>query len=233
MSETDHSAPEDEERILAAEYVLGVLSLRERRAVEVRIAREPAFAREVADWEGRLGGLADGVRPVTPPPRNWNRIEAALAPKATKPGLWQSVTFWRSFAIGSAALAAASLTTLAYVGLVAPPREPMLATLGGSGGQPNFVAAVSPRGDSLMVVPASLLTSDQRAMELWVIPPGDRPHSLGLIQPGQPVRIDVPPALRARLTPDAVLAVSLEPPGGSPTGLPTGPVIANGKLTNL
>jgi anti-sigma-K factor RskA len=234
MSETDHSAPQDEEQTLAAEYVLGVLGLSERRAVEVRIGREPAFAREVADWEERLGGLADGVRPVTPPPPTWDAIETALAPpKLAQSGLWQSVIFWRSFAIGSAALAAASLTALAYLGLVAPQREPMLATLGGSGGQPNFVAAVSPRGDSLIVVPAALLTSDQRALELWVIPPGDRPHSLGVIKPGQPVRIDVPPDLRARLTRDAVLAVTLEPPGGSPTGLPTGPVVANGKLTSL
>jgi anti-sigma-K factor RskA len=234
MSETDHIAPQDEERVLAAEYVLGVLSMRERRAVEMRIEREPAFASEVADWEARLGGLADGVRPVAPPAQIWDRIEAALAARnPAPPGLWQSVTFWRSFAIGSAALAAASLTALAYVGLVAPQREPMLATLGGSGGQPSFIAAVSPRGDSLTVVPAALLTSDQRALELWVIPPGDRPHSLGMIQPGQPVRIDVPPALRARLTPDAVLAVTLEPPGGSPTGLPTGPIVANGKLTSL
>ena len=31
----------------------------------------------------------------------------------------------------------------------------------------------------------------------------------------------------------SVLAVSLEPPGGSTTGLPTGPVIGTGKLTNL
>jgi anti-sigma-K factor RskA len=31
----------------------------------------------------------------------------------------------------------------------------------------------------------------------------------------------------------AVLAISLEPPGGSTTGAPTGPVIAQGKLTAL
>ena len=39
--------------------------------------------------------------------------------------------------------------------------------------------------------------------------------------------------LPGRLTADAGLAVSLEPPGGSPTGQPTGPVIASGKLTSL
>jgi anti-sigma-K factor RskA len=37
----------------------------------------------------------------------------------------------------------------------------------------------------------------------------------------------------ARITPDATLAVSMEPPGGSPTGQPTGPVIASGTLTSL
>ena len=65
-------------------------------------------------------------------------------------------------------------------------------------------------------------------MELWLIPsgPDQRPHSLGLIQPGQPIRLTIPPDLAGRVTPDATLAVSLEPPGGSPTGQPTGPVIA-------
>src|SRR5262249_26967631 len=67
----------------------------------------------------------------------------------------------------------------------------------------------------------------------WLILPDQRPRSLGLIQPGQPIRLTIPPDLAGRLTPDAALAVSLEPPGGSPTGQPTGPVIASGKLTSL
>ena len=83
------------------------------------------------------------------------------------------------------------------------------------------------------MVPATLLTNDPRAIELWLILPKQRPRSLGLIQPGQPIRLTIPPDLAGRLTPDAALAVSLEPPGGSPTGQPTGPVIASGKLTSL
>jgi anti-sigma-K factor RskA len=109
-----------------------------------------------------------------------------------------------------------------------------MATLGGSAGQPNFVAAVTAQGNSLVIVPAALLTSDPRSYELWLIPSGDtRPRSLGLVQPGQPIRLDIPADLAGRITRDATLAVSLEPPGGSPTGQPTGPVIAAGKLTNL
>jgi anti-sigma-K factor RskA len=84
-----------------------------------------------------------------------------------------------------------------------------------------------------MVVPAALLTSDPRAMELWLIPAGDKPHSLGLIAPGRPVRIEVPRDLVDRIGANSALAVSLEPPGGSPTGQPTGPVIASGRLTSL
>jgi anti-sigma-K factor RskA len=84
-----------------------------------------------------------------------------------------------------------------------------------------------------VLVPATLVNSERRTLELWLIPPGDRPHSLGLIEPGKPVRIQMPPALVERLTNSASLAVSLEPAGGSPTGLPTGAVVASGKLINL
>jgi anti-sigma-K factor RskA len=73
----------------------------------------------------------------------------------------------------------------------------------------------------------------QRVLELWVIAPGDQSRSLGLIEPGRPIHINLPAALIQRVAPDAMLAVSLEPPGGSPSGLPTGPVIASGKLTRL
>ncbi len=90
-------------------------------------------------------------------------------------------------------------------------------------------------GGSLVIVPASLLTANQKSMELWLIPTGAqaRPRSLGLIAPSQPVRITVPPNLVPFVTPDASLAVSLEEPGGSRTGAPSNDIIAVGKLTNL
>jgi anti-sigma-K factor RskA len=237
MSADDTMDPGDSGNFIAAEYVLGVLGAEERREVERRMAQEPALALEVAFWEERLAGLADAVAPVAPPPAAWSRIETAIAaPAAARPAsVWHSLAFWRGFGIASAALAAASLAALVYIGLLPAARAPLMATLAGSSGQPNFVAAVTATGNSLVVVPAALLTNDPRAIELWLIPPGpdQRPRSLGLIQPGQPIRLTIPPDLAGRLTPDAALAVSLEPPGGSPTGQPTGPVIASGKLTSL
>jgi anti-sigma-K factor RskA len=234
MSMDDTIDPADGGNILAAEYVLGVLGADERREVERRLALEPALASEVAFWEERLGGLVDAVAPVPPPAQVWSRIEATVAAPAARPvSVWQSLAFWRSFGIASATLAAASIAGLAYIGLVPSRQPPLMATLTGAGGQPNFVAAVTATGNSLVVVPATLLTNDPRAIELWLVLPNQRPQSLGLIQPGQPIRLTIPPELADRLTPDAALAVSLEPPGGSPTGQPTGPVIASGKLTNL
>ena len=220
--------------IIAGEYVLGVLSAAERREVERRLAREPALASEVALWEERLTGLADAVAPVAPPDAVWSRIERAIGTGARAPSVWQSLTFWRSLSIVSATLATASIAALVYIGLVPGARVPLMATLSGGAGQPNFVASVTATGNSLVIVPAALLTNDPRAYELWLIPTGEtRPRSLGLVQPGQPIRLDIPSDLAGRVTPDATLAVSLEPPGGSPTGLPTGPVVAAGKLTNM
>src|SRR5262245_745281 len=171
MSETDHSdATEGGDPIVAGEYVLGVLDASERSAVAQRIEREPAFANEVAFWEERLGGFADEVKPVTPPDAAWSRIEAAIAAPAARPAfalgnLWQNLFFWRIVGIGASGLATACLAALAYLGTVAAPeRTPLLATLGQQGGQPGFVAAIG-SGGSLVIVPAWLLTANQRSEE--------------------------------------------------------------------
>ena len=233
MSDDNTIDPADRGNLVAAEYVLGVLGAEERREVERRLMHEPALAAEVAFWEERLGGLADAVAPVVPPQHTWSQIEAAIAsPQAARPAsLWQNLAFWRGFSIASGTLAAASIAALVYIGLIPAARAPLMATLAGSSGQPNVVAALT--GNDLLVVPAALLTNDPRAIELWLILPNQPPHSLGLIHPGQAMRLTIPPDLADRLTPDAALAISLEPPGGSPTGQPTGPVIASGRLTRL
>jgi anti-sigma-K factor RskA len=234
---SDSSQKDHEGRgLTAAEYVLGVLGPEQRRAAERRLGRDAAFAREVAYWERRLGVLAESVPDVAPPQDGWARIEAALGrePGARRTSVWQSLSFWRGLAMGTSALAAACLAALIYVGTVAPPGAPLVAKLDAEGGQTGFVAAVSSGGGNLTIVPAALLTAqEQKTLELWLIPAGEKPHSLGLIDPSRPVTINVPKDLLSKVNSEAVLAVSLEPPGGSPTGQPTGPVIANGKLAAL
>lgn len=224
--------------LTAAEYVLGVLNASERRAAESRIARDHAFAAEVAFWEERLGGLAAMVPAVTPPASAWARIDAALdrakPGAAPSEGLWQSLAFWRTLAISASALAAACLAGLIYLAQVPGLAPPLVAKLDEESGKSGFFAAANPADGTLTIVPAVVLTGEQQhALELWLIPAGDKPHSLGLVDPGRPIKVVIPPALRPHVTADSVLAISVEPPGGSPTGQPTGPVIANGKLAVL
>ena len=241
--DNDHIAPEDEGRVLAAEYVLGVLSAEERRKVEARMAEEASFAREVEGWEERLGGMASYVPPATPPAQTWLRIEASLGADRRRPPPCNRHRRGRASRSGAPSASAPPRWPLrASPGSSISARirqrrcraRPLLATLTGlKTNQPNFVAAIGADGVSLTIVPAALLTTDKRSMELWLIPQGGKPASLGLIAAGQPVRLNVPPELLQHVGRGATLAVSLEPPGGSPTGQPTGEVIAHGNLTNL
>jgi len=223
----------DDHRPVAGEYVLGVLSEAERRAFEARMARDPRLRAEVEYWEERFGALASEVKPIDPPPHVWANIEAAIAARSGRGSLWQNLSFWRWATIGSAAVAAVSLMVLAYIARAPAPSPPLIAKLEASGGQASFVATVDSKNAGLTIVPASVPAVNQRALELWLIAPGEKPQSLGLIESDRPVHIAVPARLVQGIAPQATLAVSLEPPGGSPTGQPTGPVIASGKLTNL
>src|SRR5262245_28022500 len=231
MSDTfEHSEMRDDD-LLAAEYALGVLAGAERTSAEQRVAREPAFARLVADWEQRLAPWAGEIPEVAPPPQLWDRISGALPAQTQNGGLWQSIAFWRGLSFAAGALAAACLATLIYLGAFTQ-QQPLVAAIEG-GGQRHFVATIDARRGTVAVVPAAFSADATRVPELWLIPPDGRPRAVGLLRADQTVTLSLPAELAALAKDNAVLAVSLEPPGGSTTGLPTGPVIATGKLTSL
>ena len=67
---------------LASAYALGTLTLRARRRFE-RLRRDRADVdMAAAQWEARLGQLAQAVAPVRPSPRVWQAIEARTLPPA-------------------------------------------------------------------------------------------------------------------------------------------------------
>jgi anti-sigma-K factor RskA len=236
MSEiTDHNGkprgdlPEDE--LLAAEYALGVLGAAERAQVERRIVRDRAFAGLVAAWEVRLAPWAAEIADVNAPPHVWDRIAEALPPQHVQSvRLWDSLAFWRVFGLASA-LAAACLAAFVYLGTLSQ-APPLVAAIDG-GGHHHFVATIDAKRGTVAVVPAAFTADATRVPELWLIPADGKPRPLGLLSADRTVTIAIPTNLAAQTVTNAVLAVSLEPHGGSPTGLPTGPVIAQGKLTNL
>jgi anti-sigma-K factor RskA len=72
------------------------------------------------------------------------------------------------------------------------------------------------------------------AWELWMLREGDqRPVSLGLITTHETQDVVLPQELSAAVNAAAGLAMSVEPKGGSPTGIPTGPILYKGLCTRL
>ena len=228
---TEQGALPDDE-LLAAEYALGVLAEAERASAARRVARERAFAELVARWEERLAPWAAEIAEVPPRAQVWESILARLPSQAApRPSLWQNLAFWRPLALASGALAAACIGALVYLGGLS--REAVLVAELNGNGKHALVATVDPRRSTVLAVPANLEVTGNRVPELWLIVPGKDPRSLGLIDAQKPVALAVPARLLAEATNEAALAISLEPPGGSPTGQPTGPVIAVGPLTKL
>lgn len=215
--------PEDRADALAAEYVLGVLSLSERMAVEAQMKTDAAFALRVADWEARLAPLNDAYAEV-PAPDLMPKIEARLFPAPARP-VRRSPFGWLVRGVLGAMTAA--VLVLAGIALFAPPvPAPLIATLGEADAPLRFEARFD--GAALIVTRvAGGAAPDGQVQEVWLIAPEAAPVSLGLL-PGDSLTVPYP-AAPAGWT----LAVSLEPAGGSPTGAPTGPVLAAGTITDL
>ncbi len=214
---------------LAAEYVLGTLRGGARRRFETLMGAHPSLREAVARWQERLHPLADTVPVVAPPPRVWQAIEARLdgrpQPAVAPRSIWSGLAFWR----GWSALATAAAVVMAVL-LVQPTplAPPVVVVLAAPEGANAFVASVSADGRSLVVRPLATLDVDAtRALELWAVPGQGAPRSLGLIQLDRTTVLQREQVLNGT----AALAVSLEPPGGSPTGAPTGPILYTGAVT--
>lgn len=242
--------------ILAGEYVLGVLDAAQRAGAERRIASDPGFARLVTQWENRLAPLLASLGSEPVPAHLWPRIRTSLgwpAASAGSPRLWQRTGFWQGMTALAAALAlvavfsrrdlspTAPVSTPVAVTPTTPPTaaEPEQATrpvtpLLHDDGTPGWLASVDKtQGKVLMVPVPAAADAAGRAPELWLIPAGGAPRSLGLVSIDRAHTVAVPDALRDALVNGSVLAITLEPATGAPQGIPTGPIIAKGDIANL
>ncbi len=222
---------------LAAAYVAGTLRGGARHRFVSLLSAHPTLRDAVQAWQARLMPLTGALQPVPPPARVWQQIESRLWPAAANSAVtepwWRRLGVWR----GISAFATVAALTLGLTLSLPPPAQPpvvvvLQGTAGDAQGVNTFVASVSGDGRALVTRPLMPvnLTAGQ-VLELWSVPPQGNPVSLGLIAAdGATVvpRGRLPAALLKGGT--AALAVSLEPPGGSPTGAPTGPVLYAGKL---
>jgi anti-sigma-K factor RskA len=233
---------ENDDNLRYAEYVLGVLDVDARVAVAEDIESSPAAAAAVALWERDLLPLAEEVADVAPAPYVWARIRDALrltgpVRETPRKGLWNNLPLWHWIGIGASAVAVASLMIV-----LTPPRPSpapvavsagyMVSSIQQDNGVTGWTATMDLQNARMVVVPATPTAFAQgRAPELWLIPAGQKPISVGMIMPDKPTTLALDPVLLSRLGPTAALAVSVEPIGGSPTGQPTGPVIAKGAIS--
>jgi len=235
----------------AAEYVLGTLDAGERAAFELERTLDPATEAALRGWERRLSPLARAVPAVRPGPELWGRIAAALpsggagregaphhdASLAAAAGeslraLTRQVRFWRRATVaaaGAAGLAAAGLALVLAGPLrpVPPPGGRSVAVVTSGGDLPALIVSVDAARGTVRVRPLAARAPADRSLELWYIGAGAAPRPLGLVGT-EPARLALPS--EAGSAEGGTLAVSVEPPGGSPTGQPTGPVVYTGKL---
>lgn len=241
MSDAGALEPPPDDWLLAAEFALGLTEGPERLALERRLRRDRAFAALVGAWDVRFAAFHGAVADAAPPASLKSRIDEELFgnparapshPRASRSA--SALPFWRAAALAFAAMTIVCLALLARPLLSPTPAAPQ-----------RLIAALAPADAATLAfvsvdlaarrLDISELGVDPGAgdAELWVIPPGGAPRSLGLLERGAATTKSLGADLMALLAEGAALAVSLEPQGGSPTGAPTGPVVALGPLKRL
>lgn len=222
------SDPRDisEDEALAAEYVLRLLDAEAEQAFAARIEVEQDLQALVRYWEAEFAAVAEGQPEVVPPASVkaslMEEIAGPVAPSASRWGLrWLSIPL---------VFAAALVAVFAFAPLLrAPAFDPTLhASLASADGAVRIEAGYSPTGMLFKVIREAGAPKPGRDFELWVIGRNaTAPVSLGLVPVGQEITFEIPPDVAA-LIEGGTLAISDEPAGGSPTGAPTGDVLATG-----
>jgi len=238
--------------LLAASYALGTLRAAARRRFET-LAREQAPVRAAAlAWQSRLASMAELQQPVAPDPVVWTRIRnliaaeqqqqaigrqriAAAAPApASVParGGWlRNLALWR----GAAAAGVAAAVIATVVGLRFgeqlrnAPAEQYVAVLSDDSASASMLVTFDPKKQRLLLQRLGSYREDEdKSLQLWALPTGGAPRSLGVLGRDRTLSL---PAHEADMRAVPALAVSLEPRGGVPgEGGPTGPVLFKGAL---
>ncbi len=215
---------------LSAEYVLGTLHGSGRLRFEQLLSERGDIRQAVWRWERHLNQMACAVTPSSPPPRVWKKIQFRIerSSRLARP----ASSFWRGLWLALPTAAASAWIAITFL----------------SGPIPTQVAVFANQdADAMWVVSANLETGSIRTeavgevdieagsvYELWVLPADGPPLSLGLL-PEYPGAADrsISDQLAAALAGSGRLAISIEPAGGSPTGLPTGPVVYQASLLKI
>jgi anti-sigma-K factor RskA len=223
---------------LASEYVLGTLRGPARRRFEGLIRAYLPARRAVTWWEQRLAEIAMHLPPVAPPPQVWARIEQRTVGASPASGPQRSATRWWQAVAASLAVIAIGLATVITVRtpqVQVQTLQPSQVAIVADATAPLWVINAFPENEQLRVRALRAITIEaNRVYELWMLPnAGTPPVSLGLLPVNGEITLPLTATAAQILAASSTLAVSVEPPGGSPTGAPTGPVVYTAPLVQV
>ena len=223
--------------LLAADYVVGTLRGAARRRFE-RVCLGSAAAQGARNrWEDRLATLSLRLNPIEPREQVWQRIRDQIGATRITPKSAPARARFGFKTYLPLAAAAALVGIAVWLGprlLQAPTSTQVVAVLGVDTTHPQWRIERSTDAHRVRVVTVAAMTaSSQKAYELWALPrDGKPPVSLGLLPLQGEIARELSAPQSAAILAAGKLAVSVEPPGGSPTGAPTGPVIMVSAVVN-
>ena len=235
----------EDQELLAAEYALGTLDAGERAQAAALALSDSEFAARVRYWDNYLGALIAAVEPVEPRADLFARIKEKIANDRRNGGgaevidLTRRLNRWRGATFVASALAASLLLFVSVKEFapqylpdaLRPGGERLVAVIQQGKDAPAFLLTVDTRTKGFTVRKVGAEVPPGRSYELWLV--HDKfpaPRSLGVIGEHEFTK---PPAFAEydpKIINEATYAVSVEPPGGSPTGQATGPIVFTGKL---
>jgi anti-sigma-K factor RskA len=227
---------------LAIDYVLGMAEGADHERALRLIETDGLFRALVTVWREKLGEMDRTAPEKAPVAMVWDDLEQALdmAPKraaaAPRPAanensifdsLWQNLGFWRPAAI-AAGLAAVVLGGGLLREQARPPTQPVyVAVLQTGEGRAQAVVNAYADGTVTLVPIETIGVPQGRILEVWTLQSREQgPVSIGRMDQARTLKLD----LKQLRRPDAghLFEITVEPPGGSPTGRPTGPVLSKG-----
>jgi anti-sigma-K factor RskA len=224
----------------AAEYVLGTLPADERARFAERLRTDKTLRDEVNRLRARLSPLDNLAAPMPPRAEVWANIErqtlgeaqpnfSAEAAGTNVVALRRRLNIWRGSTFIAAALAAglAAIVVLDRTA-VAPVVETgrYVAVVDSEGHEPALIAEVDTAQGVIRIRSLKAETPQGKSLELWHVEEGKQPRSLGILKAGLDAQ-----SITDKAGPiNGLLAVSVEPEGGSPSGAPTGPIVYTGRL---
>lgn len=227
-------------RDLAEEYAVGLLSDDEAAAVEAAMRDDADLARAVAQAIERFVEIDLSEPPAALAGDGWARIAASLdAPETAQestvtpfrrpqPAPAPVQRFWKPAAQAGIAASLLLAVGLSWSLTRPEPQPELIAVLVDANGEPQAIVDAF-LDDSVTVRPLErFAVPEGQTLQVWTLPdlPDAKPVSLGLLEEVSVRGLrgpDLPPP-----KPGQLYEITIEQAGGSPTGLPTGPIVGKG-----